>query len=90
MFTEEFLSRNDLRFRPSKIAVFQDGMCQVGDYRMVVDRVLSKSTFGVLSDRERENVKNMIEDLVLKHFETLDYDRITLSYDTDVLVTSVY
>lgn len=65
---------------------FHNSMQQLGDVDVVINHVLSISSFGRRSEEEKELVRQEIRDLVLEWFESLDYDRIFLPYRTDVLL----
>lgn len=65
---------------------FHNSMQQVGDVDVVINRILSISSFGRRSEEEKELVRQQIRHLVLEWFERLDYDRIFLPYRTDVLL----
>lgn len=65
---------------------FHNSMQQLGDVDVVINRVLSISSFGRRSEEEKALVRQEIRNLVLEWFGSLDYDRIFLPYRTDVLL----
>jgi len=65
---------------------FHNSMQQLGDVDVVINRVLSISSFGRRSEEEKALVRQEIRNLVLEWFGSFDYDRIFLPYRTDVLL----
>lgn len=68
---------------------FNNSLSQIGNVDVVINRILSKSTFGRRNEQEKANVVKMIQDLVCKYYGNLQYDKICMPYDTDVLMFQV-
>merc|ERR1712079_549458 len=74
MFTEKYLKSNGLRFKPTVYDCRPNAHRQSGGVDMVIDRVLSNSVFGTLSEGEREQISEQIKDIAQSHYGTLDVE----------------
>ena len=65
---------------------FGQALKQRGDISVVINNVLSKSLFSNRTEQERAKVKSMIHGLVRKHYGSIEKARVTMYYDTDLII----
>ena len=88
MFSAQYINDNGLLFEPTKFDYFENSHKQTGGVDMIIDRILSKSTFASRSNEEQENVIKKIKDIVINHYNDINVE-LFFPYSTYILHTNI-
>ena len=88
MFSAKYISENALLFEPTKFDYFENSHKQTGGIDMIIDRILSKSSFASRSNEEKERVIEKIKDIVINHYNDVNAE-LFFPYSTYILHTNI-